>query len=90
MPSSADVYPMWKFYPSATEPPGWVDSVIAAFAAVRDEIDSTLKVGVTSDAALAALRPGLISLGFEVEAGKAKADTIRRPVLFGEVGKPVV
>ena len=90
MPSSPDVYPMWKFYPSAIEPPAWVDSVIATFTAVRDQIDSTLNAGISSDAALATLRPGLVSLGFEVEAGKTRADTIRRPVLFGEVGKPVV
>jgi hypothetical protein len=45
---------------------------------------------VTSDAALAVVRPELVHQGFEIEAGKTKASTIRRPVLFGEVGKPVV
>lgn len=43
-----------------------------------------------SDAALAALRPELVRHGFEIEDGKTRAGTIRRPVLFGEVGKPVV
>lgn len=71
MASVKDIYPMWKFYPSAIEPPAWVSPVVGAFAAVRSQIDSRLNVGVTSDAALAVLRP-------------------ERPVLFGEVGKPVV
>lgn len=90
MPSLPDVYPMWKFYPSATEPPVWVSPVVAAFAAVRAQIDSRVNVGVRSDAALAALRPALVRQGFEIEAGKTRAGTIRRPVLFGEVGRPVV
>ena len=36
---------------------------------------------------LAFLRPGLVELGYEVEAGKRKAEKIRRPVLFGERGE---
>jgi hypothetical protein len=90
MASVTDVYPIWKFYPSAIEPPRWVSPVVAAFAAIRSQIDSRLNVGVTSDAALAVLRPELVHQGFEIEDGKTKAGTIRRPVLFGEVGKPVV
>lgn len=90
MPRVPDVYPMWKFYPSAIEPPAWVSPVTAAFAAVRSQIDSRLNVGVRSDAALAVLRPELVRLGFEIEEGKTRARTIRRPVLFGEVGRPVV
>ncbi len=90
MARAADVYPMWKFYPSAIEPPAWVSPVVTAFAAVRSQIDSRLNVGVSSDAALAALRPELVRQGFEIEDGKTKAGTIRRPVLFGEVGRLVV
>lgn len=81
---------MWKFYPSAIEPPDWVSRVVAAFAAARPQIDSRLNAGVTSNAALAVLRPDLVRQGFEIEHGKTKAGTIRRPVLFGEVGRPVV
>lgn len=84
------VYPIWKFYPSATEPPAWVHDVVGAFAAVRPQIDSRTNVGVTSNATLAILRPELLRHGFEIEDGKTKANTIRRPVLFGEVGRPVV
>jgi hypothetical protein len=86
----AEVYPMWKSYPSATEPPAWVPAVVAAFAAARQQLDSRVNSSVTSDAALAVIRPELVAQGFEVEAGKAKSSTIRRPVLFGEVGRPVV
>jgi len=46
--------------------------------------------GLTSDAVLAELRPGLLSLGFAVETGKAAIGKIRRPVLFGENGRPEV
>lgn len=83
-------YPTWKFYPSRSEPPAWVTDVVAAFAAVSAEIDSQANHGVTSDAALAFLRPGLMSLGFEIESGKTKAGKITRPVLFGEMGRPDV
>jgi hypothetical protein len=72
MAGAGDVYPMWKFDPSAIEPPAWVPPLVAAFAAGRPQIDSRLNVGVTSDAALAALRPGLVRLGFEIEKGKKK------------------
>jgi hypothetical protein len=83
-------YPTWKFYPSRSEPPAWVADVVAAFAAVGAEIDSRANHGVTSDAALAAVRPGLVALGFDVESGKTRAGRIHRPVLFGEMGRPRV
>jgi hypothetical protein len=62
-----------------------VDTVVAAFIGARDPLD-TASVRSTSDAALAVLRPALVALGFEVEAGKKKIEKIRRPVLFGEQG----
>src|SRR5277367_2387416 len=83
-------YPMWKFYPSRSVPPSWVPAVADAFAAVKGQIDSRSNHGVTSDTALALLRPALVELGFDIEAGKTKVDKIRRPVLFGEVGHPRV
>lgn len=63
-----------------------VDAIVAAFASVQDKIDTRKVRGVTSNKALAELRPGLLELGFQVEAGKATAEKIRRPVLFGEAG----
>jgi hypothetical protein len=83
-------YPLWKFYPSRAQPPGWVAGVAGVFAEVRGAIDSRENQGVGSDLALAALRPGLETLGFAVEAGKRSADKISRPVLFGEQGRPRV
>lgn len=86
----ADVYPIWKFYPSANEPPAWVSPVVAAFAAARQQLDSRLNSGVTSDAALAVIRPELVRQGFEIEASKAKANTIRRPVLHAPARRPSI
>ena len=81
---------MWKFYPSRSPAPAWVPGVVAAFNAAAPQIDSRSTHGVTSDAALGVLRPALLHLGFEIEASKAKADKISRPVLFGEAGRPLV
>jgi hypothetical protein len=78
-------YPIWKFYPPAFRPPEWVAEIAAAFFYARERID-TETVASTSDSALAELRPALVALGFEVEAGKRKVEKIRRPVLFGELG----
>jgi hypothetical protein len=72
MAGAADVYLMWKFYPSAIDPPAWVPPVVAAFAAVRPDIDSRFNVGVTSDAALATLRPEFVRQGFEIEKGNGR------------------
>src|SRR5262245_36034361 len=81
----AKSYPAWKYYPPRIRPPEWVSGIVEAFAEMQPEIDST-KVRTESDRALAALRPALVALNFEVEAGKKKVDKIRRPVLFGEGG----
>jgi hypothetical protein len=82
MPSS---FPLWKYYPPRSRPPAWVQPVVTVFTGAKDAINSAEK-STTSDKALAALRPGLEALEFEVEAGKKKAQKIRRPVLFGELG----
>lgn len=85
--SGQPTYPMWKFYPSRSPPPPWVDDVVGAFAAAKAQVSSTANHGVSSDAALACVRPALVQLGFEIEGSKAKADKITRPVLFGEAGR---
>ncbi len=84
------MYPAWKFYPSRSIAPDWVQGVVGAFATAAPQIDSRSNHGVTSDAALAVLRPALVELGFEIEAGKTAAGKIRRPVLFGENGRALV
>ncbi|MEQ8388787.1 MAG: hypothetical protein RIE22_08755 [Alphaproteobacteria bacterium] len=44
--------------------------------------------GLTSDEVLTLLRPDLVELGFQVEAGKRSEQKIRRPVFFGENAQP--
>jgi hypothetical protein len=83
-------YPRWKYYPARSQPPRWVDEVVGTFAAARDAIDSEAVRGVTSDRALAEVRPGLMAIGFEIEGGRSRADRIRRAVLFAEMGRPLV
>jgi hypothetical protein len=53
---------------------------------MAEELISSLQISTTSDVALAEPRPGLVALGFDVEAGKRKVDKLRRPLPFGERG----
>ena len=85
-----DPYPLWKSYPARLPAPDWATGVLKAFERVRPKIDSHTNHGVKSDDCLAALRPGLRRIGFEVEGGKRTKQKIRRPVLFGENGKAEV
>ncbi len=75
-----------------TEPPQeLVPSLAAVFQSHETEISTELlNKGLTSDQVLAVLRNDLYNLGFEVEAGKLKAQKIERPVFFGENGIPTV
>jgi len=84
------VYPSWKFYPTRHPAPDWAKSVLTVFDQARSTIDSEESKGLSSDECLAALRPGLEKIGFDVESGKKAEQKIRRPVLFGENGKPEV
>lgn len=76
-------YPQWKCYPVNRPAPNWVDWVLGGFQAARPAIDSTKNHGVSSNEALAALKPELESKGFEIED---KTNRIARPVLFEENG----
>lgn len=67
-----------------------VTDFLAVVEARREAIDSHASSGVRSDHVLAELRPGLELLGYRVEASKRRADTVRRPVLFGDQGAEVV
>jgi hypothetical protein len=79
-------YPEWFWYPSRDRPPDWVEAFVTVVSGVKSEIDSGTVEGLTSDKVLAFLRPGLVALGYEVEAGKHRVEKIRRPVLFGDSG----
>jgi hypothetical protein len=83
-------YPRWTYFPAESRPPDWVHPFISVVAAARSDIDTMTVDGLSSDDVLACLRPGLVSLGYDIEAGKAKADKILRPVLFGDEGKELV
>jgi hypothetical protein len=82
----ATPFPHWKYYPPRSRPPAWTQPVISAFEGARESLDSNAN-RLTSDQALAAIRPALEVLKFEVETGKKKQQKIRRPVLFGERGR---
>lgn len=43
-----------------------------------------------SDAVLAAIAPGLVRIGFDVEQGKQDHERLERPMFFGENGKPTM
>jgi hypothetical protein len=60
--------------------------ITKAFEDARQQLDSREAPGLTSNAALAVLRPSLEEIGFQVEAGKKTSDRIRKPVLFGDEG----
>lgn len=87
MATSGAPYPSWRFYPSRTPAPDWVQPLVDAFAAVTPQVDSRDNAGVSSDSVLGHIRPRLVELGYEVETGKAKSAKIVRPVLFGDNGK---
>ncbi|SEJ26243.1 hypothetical protein [Demequina mangrovi] len=84
-------YPLWKHYPLNSIPPEWALEVVDVVNRAELTI-STVEghTGLSSDQVLAALRPGLEGLGFEVESGKGAHQKVRRTVLFGENGRPEV
>ncbi len=90
MSSRPLTYPEWIYFPTRSRPPAWATEFIAVVAEHRAEIDSRATSGVRSDQVLAELRPGLELLGYRVEMSKRRADTVRRPVLFGDQGAEVV
>jgi hypothetical protein len=78
-----DAYPRWKSYPVNLPAPKWVDGVLESFREARPSIDSIENHGVSSNDALAAVKPGLEAKGFDIED---KTNRIARPVLFAENG----
>lgn len=86
----ATSYPEWFYFPAWTAPPAWVTPLVDVIGAARVAIDSGAVSGLTSNKVLAAIRPRLLHLGFEVESGQTNREKIRRPVLFGPQGHPQV
>jgi hypothetical protein len=84
-------YPAWKYYPLNSNPPEWVVEVVNVLNRAELQISTVnAHTGLSSDEVLAHLRPGLETLGFEVESGKGASQKVRRTVLYGENGRPEV
>lgn len=77
----------WQYFPKHSPAPSALMSVIQCFNDVEQQIQSKDNVGQTSNEVLAKLRPGLQSIGFQVETGKTTEAKIKVPVLFGANGK---
>ncbi len=76
----------FQFYPFSVEMPEHLELVIEAFRAVEDAIDST-KNRLPSNEVLAQVCPHL-QPDYLVETGKAHADRVRMPVLYGRNNTP--
>lgn len=84
-------YPAWKYYPLNSRPPEWVTEVINVVNRAELQISTVAAhTGLSSDDVLAALRPGLMDLGFAVESGKSAGQKVKRTVLYGENGRAEV
>jgi len=76
-------------FPRTQPPPEFATSLIGVFQNHSKAIGTLDKdKGLTSDAILARLAPDLMALGFLVETSKSDKGKIKRPVFFGEGGRP--
>ena len=64
-----------------------IRALVEVFAANNSVIDSKKQTDLHSNDVLAILRDELIELGFDVERGKAAAQKIKVPVLYGLNGQ---
>jgi len=80
-------YPRYAFFPRSRAPPAWTSAVVKAFRDKEPSISAARAGHKTSNEVLALLRPGLLTLGFEVEAGKSDGQKVPRPVLYGDDGE---
>jgi hypothetical protein len=63
-------YPQWSYFPRNVRPPTWAVAFVEVVEKVEDRISTVAeKTGLSSDAVLGELRPGLIALGYVVESG---------------------
>lgn len=70
----------WSYFPRNRRAPAWATDLVSVVAGVSDLANHQ------SNAVLAKLADGLVAAGYTIEKGKAKADKLPRPVLFGEGG----
>jgi hypothetical protein len=76
-------------FPRTQTPVHFVPLVVYVFRDHSTSIGTTeLSKGLSSDAVMAVLRNDLCKLGFEIEVGKTTAAKLKRPVFFGQDGRP--
>jgi len=76
-------------FPRTDPPVHFIAKIVSVFRAHRPEIGTMeLSKGLSSNDVMAVLRDDLCNLGFEIEAGKNNASKLKRPVFFGEDGRP--
>jgi hypothetical protein len=81
----------FHYFPQTEPPPNFLLGIVEVFKRHGHAISTTqLQKGLTSNEVLTVLRPDLLGLGFQVEAGKSEQDKIPRPVFFGEDGEPTL
>jgi hypothetical protein len=76
----------WQYFPTSDPAPDHLVDLVQQFELKADEISSETH-DLNSNAVLAALRPGLVGIGYRVESSKAAVDRINVPVLFGRNGR---
>ena len=76
----------WMYYPKSSKATDLALAVVGAFESAGTAIDSATS-NLGSNGVLAQIAHGLRTVGFIVESGKAKADKISVPVLFGLNGR---
>jgi hypothetical protein len=76
-------------FPRTKAPLHFVAQIVAVFRNHSGSIGTAqLTKGLSSDAVMAILRDDLCKIGFEIESGKSNASKLKRPVFFGEDGRP--
>jgi hypothetical protein len=76
-------------FPRTQAPLHFVPQIVSVFRAHGTSIGTTaLSKGLSSDAVMGILRDHLCKIGFEIEAGKSGAAKLKRPVFFGQDGRP--
>lgn len=83
------MFPAWSYFPRNAIPPAWSRDFVRVVQGAQSLIDTEI-ARPSSDVVLAALAPGLGSLGYSVETSKRAEHKIRRPVLFGDQGAAAV
>lgn len=72
----------YQFFPRSVGLLNNIKPIVECFISVEDQITST-KNNLKSNEVLAVMRPYLVKVGLQVEAGKKSGEKIQVPVLFG-------